>query len=119
MLEENMREVIASVKQTPTAEMVVVKNKYTQVKFFMKLLQEWLDEHSDLIKEDMIEQGLSVDPILGDDGQKVAGFYLQERKKYEYPEHINKIEEELKKQKKIAELNGTAKATSTVSLVYR
>lgn len=119
MLEENMTEVTTSVRNTSLADIAIVRNKYQQVKFFIKLLQDWIDEQAESIKEDMIENGLKDIPILDDEGQKVAGFYLQERKKYEYPEHIVKIEEELKKQKKIAELNGSAKPTSSLSLVYK
>ena len=119
MLEEKMNEVVASVRSTSLADIQTIRNKYQEVKFFMKLLQDWVDAQSEFIKEDMIENGLKDIPILGDDGKKVAGFYLQERKKYEYPEHITKLEEELKKQKKIAELDGTAKPTTSLSLVYR
>jgi len=118
MLEQNMNEVITSIRQTPP-DLPTVRSKYQQVKFFIKLLQEWADNYNEVIKEDMIEQGQRELPILDDDGKKVAGFYLQERKKYEYPAHITKMEEDLKKAKKITELDGTATSTSSLSLVYR
>jgi hypothetical protein len=96
--------------------------RYFDVKRQMAVLKDEENNLKDLALE-YAELFLCKDKqnvIVEDDNGNRASVVIAERPQYDYPEEIKALEEKLKRMKKEAEINGTAKVVGyTKYLVFR
>lgn len=118
-MQNKFKDYIEELQSLDMSNFPEVLERYSQAKFHIKKIDEFLEEMKYIILNEMESKNQREIPILDDEGEKLAGFYITERKSWEYPETVTKLETELKKEKKISELEGSAICTISKSLTYR
>lgn len=118
-MQNKFKDYVEELQKVDMSNFSQVLEFYSQAKFHIKKIDEFLDEMKEIILNEMESKNQREIPITNEEGEKLAGFYITERKSWEYPETVTKLEAELKKEKKISELEGSATCTITKSLTYR